>query len=111
MKKLSSLEAISFNSGQEAERLGTLHGTESGNSKTNALALMIWGSLHSLTQLRPRGCFKSANRQVYALEICMFVPIILCAVPLGSNGKEIKRGLKKGGGEGEKGWESKVEKE
>ena len=68
MKKLSSLEVISFNPGQEVKRLGTLRGPESGNSKTDALALVVWGNLHSLTQLRPRGCFKSENRQVYALH-------------------------------------------
>lgn len=45
----------------------------------------------------------------------MFVPVILCSVPFGWNGKETKRGQKKKKKkerrEREKGWESKVEKE
>ena len=32
---------------------------------------------------------------MHCIKICMFVPVILCAVPFGWNGKETKRGQKK----------------
>ena len=52
---------------------------------------------------------------MHCIKICMFVPVILCSVPFGWNGKETKRGQKKKKKkerrEREKGWESKVEKE
>ena len=32
---------------------------------------------------------------MHCIKICVFVPVILCAVPFGWNGKETKRGQKK----------------
>ena len=40
---------------------------------------------------------------MHCIKICMFVPVILCAVPFGWNGKETKRGQKKKKRERERG--------